>query len=131
MLFTLGKSVDWFGEFRDALKNPETSSPDVKKKYQMLIDFLDNTLIQTPPRKSPPPKPPISPIDAASSATYPRYQKLPSISDKAKSASKAAASEFETGTWDGMSEDKYLGQQGEKEGPGIRQYTIKEVSLWL
>ena len=71
-----GKCKDWYGKFREALKNPETRSKDVKKKYAMLVDFLDNTIIHIPK-----PKTPVSKSDkAVSEKSFPRYEPLPGIS---------------------------------------------------
>ena len=70
-----GKHKDWYGQFKEALKNPETRSKDVKKKYEMLIDFLDNTIIHIPR-----PVTPISKSDSnVANKNFPRYSPLPRI----------------------------------------------------
>ncbi len=35
---------------RYALRNPEAKSTEVKKKYQILVEFLDNTIFPLPPK---------------------------------------------------------------------------------
>ena len=42
-----GRGVDWYGVFREALICPNTYSADTRKKYQILVAFLDNTIIPT------------------------------------------------------------------------------------
>lgn len=47
-----GRVVDWYGVFREALICPNTYSADTRKKYQILVAFLDNTIIPTPQKPS-------------------------------------------------------------------------------
>ena len=62
--------------FRFALKNPDVRSAEVKKKYQILIEFLDNTIIQAPPRKE------TKPVEGGKAKPkLPHYDRLPSIDD--------------------------------------------------
>ena len=42
-----GKHVDWYRAFREALQNPDAGQ-DVKKRYKVLVEFLDNTVIHRP-----------------------------------------------------------------------------------
>ena len=42
-----GKNVDWYRAFREALQNPDAGQ-DVKKRYKVLVEFLDNTVIHRP-----------------------------------------------------------------------------------
>lgn len=42
-----GQHIDWYRSFREALQNPEAGQ-DVKKRYKLLVDFLDNTVIHRP-----------------------------------------------------------------------------------
>lgn len=70
-----GKPKDWYGQFKEALRNPETRRKDVKKTYEMLIDFMDNTIIHIPR-----PSTPVSQSDLqVNKKTYPRYEPLPGI----------------------------------------------------
>lgn len=48
ILPTKGKQVDWYARFRSALQNPNVNNDDTKKKYQILVEFLDNTIIHMP-----------------------------------------------------------------------------------
>lgn len=59
--------------FRFALKNPEVRSSEVKKRYQILLEFLDNTIIQAPPRIEAKQK------VAKINPKLPYYERLPSI----------------------------------------------------
>ncbi|ELU16144.1 hypothetical protein CAPTEDRAFT_214307 [Capitella teleta] len=45
VLVRKGRDVNWYGSFREALKEPVTHNSEVKKKYRMLIEFLDNTIL--------------------------------------------------------------------------------------
>ncbi|XP_059177600.1 uncharacterized protein LOC131956962 isoform X2 [Physella acuta] len=47
ILPTKDKHSEWYKTFRGALLNPE-SSPETKKRYKHLVDFLDNTVIHRP-----------------------------------------------------------------------------------
>lgn len=42
-----GQHTDWYRIFREALQNPNAGQ-DVKKRYKLLVDFLDNTVIHRP-----------------------------------------------------------------------------------
>ncbi|KAL4236094.1 hypothetical protein ACF0H5_004480 [Mactra antiquata] len=42
-----GQHIDWYRAFREALQNPDAGQ-DVKKRYKILVDFLDNTVIHRP-----------------------------------------------------------------------------------
>ena len=55
---------------------------EVRKKYQILLEFLDNTILMIPPKPPSKPRPPISPVDSGMmQRNFPRYDRLPSISD--------------------------------------------------
>ena len=58
------------------MKNPDVRNAEVKKKYQILIEFLDNTIIQAPPRKEPKPT-----EESKTKPKLPHYDRLPSIDD--------------------------------------------------
>ncbi|KAH9509736.1 hypothetical protein Btru_044378 [Bulinus truncatus] len=47
LLPTKSKNSDWYKHFRDSLQNPE-ASPETRKRYKYLVDFLDNTVIHRP-----------------------------------------------------------------------------------
>ncbi|CAL1545014.1 unnamed protein product [Lymnaea stagnalis] len=47
LLPTKSKNTEWYKHFREALQNPE-ASPETKKRYKNLVDFLDNTVIHRP-----------------------------------------------------------------------------------
>ncbi len=51
-----GRTIDWYKHFRDALKSPAVRNKDIQRKYQILVEFLDNTIIH-PPQTS------VDPID--------------------------------------------------------------------
>jgi hypothetical protein len=94
-----GKSKDWYGKFREALKHPDTRSKEVKRKYEMLVEFLDNTIIHAPRR----PKTPVSKSDEkVREKSFPRYQPLPRIAGEGAGA--------ETGEREGA-------EKGENESP--------------
>ena len=82
-IFTfVDKDTDWYSHFHDALRHPDTRSMETRRKYQILLEFLDNTIIMIPPKPPSKPKPPISPVDSGMrQRSYPRYERLPSISD--------------------------------------------------
>lgn len=42
-----GQHIDWYRAFREALQNPDAGQ-DIKKRYKILVDFLDNTVIHRP-----------------------------------------------------------------------------------
>lgn len=42
-----GQHIDWYRCFREALQNPE-GNQDIRKRYKLLVDFLDNTVIHRP-----------------------------------------------------------------------------------
>ena len=78
-----GKSVDWYGHFKDALKYPDTRSADIRQKYKILLEFLDNTLIPIPPKKNSRSLP-ASSLDSsgADRSRFSRYEPLPDISQQ-------------------------------------------------
>ena len=43
-----GRGINWYEVFREALIYPNTYSGDTRKKYQILVAFLDNTIIPAP-----------------------------------------------------------------------------------
>ena len=43
LLPTKSKDTEWYKHFREALQNPE-ASPETKRRYKLLVDFLDNTV---------------------------------------------------------------------------------------
>lgn len=82
-----GKEVDWYGSFKEALRHPEARSSEAKKKYQVLISFLDNTIM--PPALSPRPLHGLPRQLSTESSTsddrkLPHYDALPSISSESQ-----------------------------------------------
>ena len=45
ILPTKGRASNWYKHFRSALLNPSVEDTSVKHKYQILVEFLDNTII--------------------------------------------------------------------------------------
>lgn len=45
ILPTKGRASNWYRHFRAALLNPSVNDTSVKHKYQILVEFLDNTII--------------------------------------------------------------------------------------
>ena len=78
LYLVLGRNADWYGVFRDSLRNPDTEHAETRQKYRILGEFLDNTLVTKPPKKH------IVPLsifdDRVVTVSYPRYAPLPSIS---------------------------------------------------
>ena len=72
LLPTKGKKVDWYSRFRHALRNPDVGNQDVRQKYQILVEFLDNTIVPKPKR----------PPTQQSDLKLPHYESLPSIGSK-------------------------------------------------
>lgn len=46
LLPTKGRKSNWYNHFRSALLNPSVDDVSIKIKYQNLVEFLDNTLIE-------------------------------------------------------------------------------------
>ena len=42
-----GQHIDWYRAFRGALQNPDAGQ-EVRKRYKLLVEFLDNTVIHRP-----------------------------------------------------------------------------------
>ena len=78
LYYFLDRDVDWYGVFRDSLRNPDTENAETRQKYRILSEFLDNTLVTKPPKRH------IAPVsifeDQIVTVSYPRYAPLPSIS---------------------------------------------------
>ena len=36
---------EWYNQFRQSLRNPDVRNPEIKKQYQILVDFMDNTIL--------------------------------------------------------------------------------------
>ena len=64
-----GRKTEWYSHFREALKNPAAQDLETRKKYLILVEFLDNTIITAP-------RPPNIP---KSKMQLPHYDPLPSI----------------------------------------------------
>ncbi|KAK6179290.1 hypothetical protein SNE40_011684 [Patella caerulea] len=80
ILPTKKKETDWYRHFRDALLGPNGGT-EVKKRYHLLVEFLDNTFIQRPAST----KVKISGVDNnVDSLAFPKYELLPEISDSSK-----------------------------------------------
>ena len=73
------KTCDWYMHFREALKSPSTDNTTAKKRYQILVEFLDNTIIKYNPKITPKVK--TFEKKSKKNVTYPRYQPLPHITD--------------------------------------------------
>jgi len=99
-----GRLVDWFGSFRDALKCPDTRSTDVRKRYAILVEFLDNTILPYHPQPAP------SPIDSSvESLKLPKYDPLPGIADSVSSFRNGANGSMSRVTFDmKMDQEKVL-----------------------
>ncbi len=77
LLPTHGDEIDWYGHFRFSLRNPEVRSNEIKRRYQILVEFLDNTIIHPPTTRV------TSNVDrkVTQKAKLPRYAPLPNIDD--------------------------------------------------
>ncbi|XP_052277538.1 uncharacterized protein LOC127876389 isoform X2 [Dreissena polymorpha] len=71
-----GQHIDWYRSFREALQNPEAAQ-DIKKRYRLLVDFLDNTVIHRP--NSQQSKFSELPNPRKDSFKLPKYDPLPNI----------------------------------------------------
>ena len=80
ILLSKGRQVDWYGAFRDALKCPDTRSTDIRKKYAILVEFLDNTILPSQGKVG------SSSFDlTVNNMKLPKYEPLPSIVDSESS----------------------------------------------
>lgn len=76
ILPTKGRASNWYKHFRAALLNPSVEDSVVKHKYEILVEFLDNTIIDQlshpvrAKRKT-----------SQQMASFNRYQPLPEISN--------------------------------------------------
>ncbi len=71
------RSIDWYRHFKDSLKNPDTKSKDIRRKYGILLDFLGNTILPNDMRPER-----VQSVDAKSdhnTLKLPRYDPLPGI----------------------------------------------------
>lgn len=78
ILPTKGRSSNWYNHFRAALLNPSVDDLTVKHKYQVLVEFLDNTIIghmKHPIRLQPN-------VSNNGSVFNAKYKPLPSITHK-------------------------------------------------
>ena len=83
ILPTKGRTSNWYTHFRAALLNPSVDDLTVRHKYQILVEFLDNTIVEQmkhPVRHKPRPPETIRP--ATQSGRLNRYSPLPSIVNK-------------------------------------------------
>ncbi|GFR66122.1 amyloid protein-binding protein 2 [Elysia marginata] len=90
LLPTKSKDTEWYKHFREALQNPE-ASPDTKRRYKLLVDFLDNTVIHRPTSQAgrfrdslPPGKvlrglEPLPGVNEKETSDFKHYQRLPDI----------------------------------------------------
>lgn len=84
ILPTKGRTSNWYNHFRAALLNPSVDDTKVKHKYQILVEFLDNTIIdqmshpvrlsRSTPARSP---------HREQASTLSKYKPLPDISNNA------------------------------------------------
>ncbi|XP_005092160.2 uncharacterized protein LOC101850538 [Aplysia californica] len=92
LLPTKSKDSDWYKHFRDALQNPDGSA-DTRRRYRLLVEFLDNTVIHRPTsqvgrfrdssyHKNFRPLSPLHDGDQENGKKLQRYQPLPSITHK-------------------------------------------------
>uniref|UniRef100_A0A2C9LM96 CARD domain-containing protein n=1 Tax=Biomphalaria glabrata TaxID=6526 RepID=A0A2C9LM96_BIOGL len=91
LLPTKSKNTDWYKHFRDSLQNPD-ASPETRKRYKHLVDFLDNTVIHRPTSQagrfrytntqSTRSLPPIYSQTDQTSTTLQHYPPLPDIASK-------------------------------------------------
>ncbi|XP_052776013.1 uncharacterized protein LOC128213938 isoform X2 [Mya arenaria] len=72
-----GQRIDWYRAFRDALQNPEANQ-EIRKRYKLLVDFLDNTVIHRPTSQQTKFSEQLG--NMKGSVKFPRFQPLPSIS---------------------------------------------------
>ncbi|XP_053395005.1 amyloid protein-binding protein 2-like isoform X3 [Mercenaria mercenaria] len=68
-----GQHIDWYRAFREALQNPDAGQ-EVRKRYKLLVEFLDNTVIHRPNSQH-------TKFSEVESPRHklPRYKPLPSI----------------------------------------------------
>ena len=71
-----GQQVDWYRAFREALQNPEANQ-EVRKRYKLLVDFLDNTVIHRPTSQQT--KFSDQPGPRGGGMKLPKFEPLPSI----------------------------------------------------
>ncbi|XP_041359088.1 amyloid protein-binding protein 2-like [Gigantopelta aegis] len=81
ILPTKPASTDWFRYFQASLKNPD-AEVEVKQRYRMLLDFLDNTVIHRPSSQNTHFRSPSQSEDIK----YPKYEPLPAITEKNQAA---------------------------------------------
>ena len=76
ILPTKGRASNWYNHFREALLNPSVEDSGIKHKYQILVEFLDNTIIDQMSH-------PVRLKDRTSGplTTFTRYQPLPDIAN--------------------------------------------------
>ncbi|GFN93231.1 amyloid protein-binding protein 2 [Plakobranchus ocellatus] len=90
LLPTKSKDTEWYKHFREALQNPD-ANPEAKRRYKLLVDFLDNTVIHRPTsqagrfRDSMPPAQvlrglePLPGLKEKATSDFKHYQRLPDI----------------------------------------------------
>lgn len=78
ILPTKGRASNWYKHFRAALLNPSVDDSVVKHKYQILVEFLDNTIID---QMSHPVRLTHKICNTEQMSTFPRYQPLPGIAN--------------------------------------------------
>lgn len=71
-----GQRIDWYRSFREALQNPEANQ-EIRKRYKLLVDFLDNTVIHRPTSQ----QSKFSEVQSPRRGSFklPRFEPLPSI----------------------------------------------------
>ena len=75
LLPTKEKKVNWYDAFKQSLKNPYVTDTDTRKRYQILVEFLDNAIIPKPEKFAMYGEPP-----GAKRRQLPHYKRLPHIS---------------------------------------------------
>lgn len=128
ILPTKGRASNWYKHFRAALLNPSVNDLKIKSKYQILVEFLDNTIIDqmSHPIKI---KHQTSKTEAEQMSSLHKYKPLPSIANNASRPPTIAgrkSKDIPTQTTDSPREQKESYKTAERVKPANSKHRISQ-----